>query len=148
MQHRRVGTQRRGGVEHRRQHVVANLDRTRRGFGRFARSGRDRGHAIADETHGIDGQHGPVQYLPAETSQTDVGAGDHRVHAGHAPRRRNVDRADAGVRVRAYGVGRPKRSGRKEVGGIFRAPRNLFAPVDAPFGIRNCIGGSDCRTRV
>ena len=122
MQRGRIRRQRRGGIEYRRPHVVVHDDLARRRFGRFASLGRNRGYPVADEAHRIDREHRPVEDLPPQTRETDVGAGEHHAHAGHAPRRFDVDRADARVRVRAFGIRGPERVFADDVGGILRLP--------------------------
>ena len=47
------------------------------------RLGGDGGDAVADHAHAVAGQRRPVQQSSAQAHVADVGAGQHRVHAGH-----------------------------------------------------------------
>ena len=97
---RRAWRERRTRVEHRRQFLVVDpylLQRVQRGVlvGRH-----DRGHLLTDEAHLVDGEH--VLVLADDSpGLRRVGAGEHRLHAWGAPRRLDIDVANARVGVRA-----------------------------------------------
>lgn len=119
------------GVKDRRQRVVADVDERGRGFGElpgFSRDGRDR---IANETHRLVCQHGPVGEHLSETPLADLGRGQHRVHAGERARGRRIDRKNPGVRVRRAHERRPQHSLPVEIGGEGGAARDLLSAVDA-----------------
>ena len=114
-QKRRVGRQPRRGGHHDREGVVVGDDGVG-GIGRLLMGlGHDRRHDVADETHAVLREHGPVQrrrqqWEALHRGQAEVVGGRvHRDHPGHVPGRLGVDRQDVAVgdiRPHEHHVGR------------------------------------------
>ena len=106
------GTRCCGGCHRRdgRQGLVVDLDQLGRVLGDVAVSGDHDRHGVADEADLVHGQRRHLGRPDAGDGRChaqhrrvlgEVGAGQHGHHAGQCSRRRGVDRADAGVGVRA-----------------------------------------------
>ena len=139
---RRIRGDRLFGIEDRRQLVVLHVDRLRGGLRRFARFGCNRDDVLTDEAHDIAGEHGPVEERAAEVVLADVGAGEHRVHAGHLARRFHIDRDDPRVRHGARYERGPQHAGPRSVGRVRCRPADLGAAFDAQL-----IGGEGRSSR-
>ncbi len=122
---RRARLDRRNRIDHRRQHVVFNRDRFRRGLRRDPRTrhhGRDR---LTGKAHDFMGQQparrrrhrlavGPLENQQrrqgADVVGDQIGAGIDRFHARHRRRGRGVDRHDPGVGMRRAQHVQPQRA--------------------------------------
>ena len=123
--HRRAGFDRLDGIDHRRQHLVVDRDRFRRGLRRHPRRrhhGRDR---LAGEAHDLMRQQPPRRHRhrravgPLEDRQRrdgadivgdQIGAGIDRLDAGHLGRGLGIDRDDLGVGMRRAQHMQPQRA--------------------------------------
>ena len=103
MQHRRV---RRHGLDcggHVGERLVIDHDRVERLLGSEFVDCRHRRHGVADITHAVQRDQRPVAQVqaPVHVHPGEVGTREHRDHAGHGQRSRNVDARDARVGQRA-----------------------------------------------
>jgi hypothetical protein len=115
---RRAGRQRLLDAQHRRQHLVLDLDPRRRGAGRDLAVGGDRGedvpHAAHLLAHGHEGR--PVLVDEAVPPlPRHVGRGHHGRHAGVRERGLGADRAHAGARVRGQREGAEEQARGRQV---------------------------------
>ena len=107
MQQRRAGLHRRFRIEHRRQHLVLNPQRSASRLGRRLAVGKHGGDTLADKAHHIV-QHPRIVRIVqrilvprgGEASTWRVGRGQDAVHTRNRQGRRGVDRHDPGMRVR------------------------------------------------
>ena len=97
-----------------RQHFVLDLDRACRVARLILGGGGHGGHFVADVHH----------------LATGLGDGHGRLDALHRERRREVDRRDAGVRMRRPQDAAIQQAGPLDVVGVLRAPRDLQRTVD------------------
>ena len=111
------GSERRIEADHRRQILIFDLDEIGRIDRRSRRLGDHHRDLLAGEAHAVAGQHRPLRHdafhaaaaremrhrrQSAEARIDDVGAGEDGDHAGRAPGRAGVDRAD--LRMGAVGA--------------------------------------------
>ena len=123
--HRRAGFCRLDGIDHRRQNLVVDRDRFRRGLRRHPRCRHHGGHRLAGIAHDFMGQQPARRHRhrlavrPHEHRQRrdgadvvgdQVGAGVHRLDAGHRGGRLAVDRDDPGVGMRRAQHMQPQRA--------------------------------------
>ena len=98
---RGVGGQRLPHVDHRREHLVVDLDQLERVARRVAVLGHHEGDLLALEAHLVGGQHGlhvvGQRGHPRQALLGQVGAGDHGHHLGVRLGGADVDAHDAGV---------------------------------------------------
>src|SRR6185436_19976515 len=90
-----------------------------------------RGDPTPDKADFVPAQHRQIADLLADEVPLDVGAGDDRVHARHLLRLRNIDAADARVRMRAAQDFYPEQTGKLDVGRIDRVTADLIATLAA-----------------
>ena len=121
-----VGPHRGDRVDDRLEHLVVDLDQRAGVLGDVAVGGRDDGDGLAGVAHLLRGDRGLRHRLGAERGhRPDVlqrlGAGEDADHAGQRPRGARVDRADAGVGVRAAQHGGVQHAGHHDVADVARA---------------------------
>ena len=97
----RVGVNRSGGVDERGQHLVVDRDRGDRPAGDVGVIGGHRRQRLADVAHHVASEDRLVGVLePVGRPTADVLVGDHGPDAWDGPGRPDVERHDAGVRMR------------------------------------------------
>ena len=120
-----------GGVEVRRQRLDVEHDRRQRRLGARLVDRGHRGDRLAAVAHALARQRPFVlRDRDHAVRRGEVGAGDHRAHAGQRARLRGVDRADHAVRDRAAQDASDQRLAGRQVGGVARAAGDLFDAVD------------------
>jgi hypothetical protein len=101
---RRVRVERPAGLDHRRQHLVVDVDQLERVARGVPVVGDDKGDLLALEAHLVGGEHRlhvrGQRRRPGEVERLEVLAGDDRVHLRVRERLGGVDRHQAGVRHR------------------------------------------------
>ena len=134
MQHRRARSERGRDVDDHRQVFVLDLDEAGRFFGRFARLGGNGGNAIADIEHFVVREHGQiVEHSAGTLARSDVGRGQHGVHARHALRRARIDAHDSCMRDGTRRERGPQHVRQMHVGRVLHLAANLIAAFDADF---------------
>ncbi len=123
------------GVADRRQRLVVDDDRGRRGTGGLRVVGGDDRDRLALVADLAEREHGLVGVLEAVGAPPrDVVGRQNRAHAGHPQRGGDVDAADPGPRVRAAGGRAPEHVLVPEVGGERELSRDLRRAVRARGG--------------
>ena len=144
--HGAAGAEGAGGVDHRGQHLVVDVDQRRGGTGLLDRLGHDHGHAVADVAHLAVGQHRVLGLLHRRAVQAvdqpaaGQAADGLEVLAGedaHDPRGlgggRGVERLDARMRVRRAqegGVGLARQGDVVGVLALTGQEAGVLAPLD------------------
>ena len=116
---RRAGPDRLGGVEHRRQRLVFDLDQRGRFAGAARRVGGDRRQYVADIARllALGDEDGPVGMdLPDPAIARHVGGGRDCGDPGQRERLGNIDAHDPGARMRRQDDGAVDEAGRLDVG--------------------------------
>ena len=132
-----VGVQRRPdqrllGVDHRLEPFPHHRDGGTGVPGSAQRGRGDRGHRLAVEARHVSGEHRLVRDVePVGRPPRHVPRREHRDHAGDVESRRQVERHEPGVRVRAAQHGAPEHVRLGQVTGEDEAPRRLRQPVRA-----------------
>ena len=127
------GAGRHGGdrIDHVRQHLVLDLDQLERLLGdRLARR-RDRRHRVA-VIERLLARHGVAAHVAADGAGLHLGEilpRHHRLDAGQPLGRRDVDRLDAGMGMRAAQDLADQHAGQEQVGSELGAPRHLVDAV-------------------
>ena len=130
------------GVGQRLEHLVVDLDllgRRARGLGVVGGDDRDRLALVADvlpREHGLVGDLQPVGLAAGH-----VLVGEHGLHAGHAQRGADLDRADLRARVRRAQGGAPQHPVRPRVGGVGELALDLRDPVGAADALADARAG-------
>ena len=140
---------RRLGVEQGVEDLVGDDDRVERPPAGLGVVGGDRRHRLADVAHHVAGEHRlvggdqPVGRLPRHV----VGR-DHRLHSRDPPRRRGVDRHDAGVRVGRAQRRAPRRALDRDVRREGERALGLHDPVGAHRRVADPPRGARRRRRL
>ncbi len=136
-------------VDHRLERLVLDDDRLERAPRLLGVLGRDDGDRLADVPHAVDREHRLVGELePVELLARDVRVGQDRVDAREPQGRRQVERDDACVGMRAAQRVAPEHPGRGEVARVLELARDLGHRVvaeqplaDPADGERRALGG-------
>jgi hypothetical protein len=141
VQHRRVGSDRGGNIEYRRQRLVIDLDQRQRGLRHMRIHGGDGRDRLPDPVdlaaRHVDLRHHP--HVVAGLAHRDRGAdrqfgkirrGHHREHAFQRGRARRVDAPDVRMGVRAAQLAREHHSGQRNVRRIARRAGDALARID------------------
>ena len=143
-------------VGDRLEHLVVDGDPRAGPSRRLGMVGRDQRDRLALVEHGAPGEHRLVGDLqPVEQLARHVVGGQHREDAGHSQGRADVQRPDAGVRVRAAQRDAPQHVVHPEVAAVGELAGHLQRPVgtrrvgaDPAVGAGRRAGGcAGCRAR-
>ena len=130
MEDRRVLVERVGYVEDGREVFVLHLDEVDGALGDVLIVGRDGRHPLAKVADDRVREDGHVFDATAVEVSPDVGARDHREHAGQALGLAGVDADDAGVRTVAVQHLPPHGSRQRVVGSVASPTGSLLHPLD------------------
>ena len=159
-QERRVRRHRLVDVDHVRQHLVVDLDQRERLVRDRSAGGGHGGDRMALVEH-LLARHDVARHVPevlrhplgpdiGEGLLREVGRGHHRLHAGERLRLLDVDRADAGMRVRRAQDAADQHARPHHVGAVERLARHLRhavrpdRPRAHPFELLAVLGGGRC----